>query len=62
MKCFKTINNLTHFVINDYPLKVTNAWAEELFDIPNTKGCFKSSSSSIDIKPLEELITQLMNC
>jgi len=28
---------LTHFVITDYPLKVDNAWAQDLFDIPNTK-------------------------
>ena len=32
---------LTHFVITDYPLKVDNAWAQELFDIPNTKVVMK---------------------
>lgn len=33
--------SLTHFVITDYPLKVDNAWGEELFDIPNTKVIMK---------------------
>jgi len=32
---------LTHFVITDYPLKVDNAWAQDLFDIPNTKVVMK---------------------
>lgn len=32
---------LTHFVITDYPLKVDNAWGQELFDIPNTKVVMK---------------------
>lgn len=33
--------SLTHFVITDYPLKVDNAWAQDLFDIPNTKVVMK---------------------
>ena len=32
---------LSHFVIADYPLKVGNAWGEELFDIPDTKVVMK---------------------
>lgn len=36
--CTKQNNKvLTHFVITDYPLKVDNAWGQDLFDIPNTK-------------------------
>lgn len=33
--------SLSHFVINGYPLKVRNAWGEELFDLPNTKVVMK---------------------
>ena len=32
---------LTHFIITDYPLKVGNGWAQELFDLPNTKVVMK---------------------
>lgn len=32
---------LSHFAVCDYPLKVGNAWGEELFDIPNTKVIMK---------------------
>lgn len=32
---------LSHFVITGYPLKVPNAWGEELFDLPNTKVVMK---------------------
>ena len=32
---------LTHFVINNYPLRVCNGWGEGLFDIPNTKVVMK---------------------
>ncbi|NLZ45158.1 MAG: DUF87 domain-containing protein, partial [Clostridiales bacterium] len=42
MRVLQDNKQLTHFVINDYPLKVTNAWAEELFDIPNTKVVLKA--------------------
>ena len=46
--CTKKGNQtLTHFVITDYPLKVENAWAQELFDLPNTKVVMKS-------KPVEK--------
>lgn len=38
---------LTHFVITDYPLKVDNAWGQDLFDIPNTKVILKA-------KPVEK--------
>lgn len=33
--------NLTHFVINNFPLKVGNGWAEGLFDMENTKVIMK---------------------
>ena len=32
---------LTHFVINNYPLRVGNGWGEGLFDIPHTKVVMK---------------------
>lgn len=32
---------VSHFVITGYPLKVPNAWGEELFDIPHTKVVMK---------------------
>lgn len=32
---------LTHFVINNYPLRVTNAWADSLFDMEHTKVVMK---------------------
>lgn len=38
---------LTHFVINNYPLRVGNGWGEGLFDIPNTKVVMK-------MKPVEK--------
>ena len=44
---FKTLSTkqngkiLTHFVITDFPLKVGNAWGQQLFDIPNTKVVMK---------------------
>ena len=44
---FKTLSTkqngkiLTHFVITDFPLKVENAWGQQLFDIPNTKVVMK---------------------
>lgn len=39
--------NLTHFVINNYPLRVCNGWGEGLFDLPNTKVVMK-------LKPVEK--------
>lgn len=38
---------LSHFVLTGYPLKVPNAWGEELFDLPNTKVVMK-------LKPVEK--------
>ncbi len=38
---------LTHFVLNNYPLRVGNGWGEGLFDLPNTKVVMK-------IKPVEK--------
>ena len=38
---------LSHFVVSGYPLKVPNAWGEELFDLPNTKVVMK-------LKPVEK--------
>lgn len=38
---------MTHFVINNYPLRVCNGWGEGLFDIPNTKVVMK-------MKPVEK--------
>ena len=36
-------NNVSHFVINNYPLKVANGWGEGLFDMENTKVVMKLS-------------------
>lgn len=38
---------LSHFVVTDYPLKVGNAWGEELFGLENTKVVMK-------LKPVEK--------
>ena len=38
---------ISHFVVTGYPLKVPNAWGEELFDLPNTKVVMK-------LKPVEK--------
>lgn len=38
---------LSHFVVCGYPLKVGNAWGEDLFDIPSTKVVMK-------LKPIEK--------
>ncbi len=37
----QTKNTLTHFVINNYPLKVGNGWGEGLFDMEHTKVVMK---------------------
>lgn len=54
---------LTHFVITDYPLKVENAWGQELFDIPNTKVIMKSKP--VDkykaIKRIDNAINELLS-
>lgn len=39
--------SLTHFVVNNYPLRVCNGWGEGLFDLPNTKVVMK-------LKPVEK--------
>lgn len=66
---FKILNTkqndktLTQFVITDYPLKVGNAWAQELFDIPNTKVVMKNVP--VDkykaIKRIDNAINELMS-
>jgi type IV secretory pathway VirB4 component len=54
---------LTHFVITDYPLKVDNAWAQEIFDIPNTKVILKSKpvEKYKAIKRIDNAINELMS-
>ncbi len=47
LKTIQDDKRLTQFVINDYPLKVGNAWAEELYNIPNTKVVMK-------LRPIEK--------
>ena len=66
---FKTLSTrqndktLTQFVITDYPLKVDNAWAQELFDIPNTKVVMKCKP--VDkykaIKRIDNAINELLS-
>jgi len=54
---------LTHFVITDYPLKVDNGWAQDLFDIPNTKVIMKCKP--VDkykaIKRIDTAINELLS-
>jgi len=54
---------LTHFVITDYPLKVDNAWAQELFDLPNTKVVMKSKpvEKYKAIKRIDNAINELLS-
>lgn len=54
---------LTHFVITDYPLKVENAWGEDLFDIPNTKVVLKAKpvEKYKAIKRIDNAINELMS-
>ena len=63
MRVVQDNKQLTHFVVNDYPLKVTNAWAEELFSIPNTKVVLKAIP--VDrykaIKRIDNTITELLS-
>lgn len=54
---------LTHFVITDYPLKVDNAWGQELFDIPNTKVVMKCKpvEKYKAIKRIDNAINEIMS-
>lgn len=54
---------LTHFVITDYPLKVDNAWGEDLFDIPNTKVVLKAKpvEKYKAIKRIDNAINELLS-
>jgi len=54
---------LTHFVITDYPLKVDNAWGQELFDIPNTKVVMKCKpvEKYKAIKRIDNAINELLS-
>lgn len=66
---FKTLSTkqngktLTQFVITDYPLKVDNAWGQELFDIPNTKVVMKSKpvEKYKAIKRIDNAINELLS-
>ncbi len=55
--------SLTHFVITDYPLKVDNAWAQDLFDIPNTKVIMKNKpvEKYKAIKRIDNAINELLS-
>ena len=48
MKVLQDNKQVTHFAITDYPIKVNNAWGQELFDLPNTKIILKA-------EPVEKL-------
>ena len=54
---------LTHYVITDYPLKVSNGWAQELFDIPNTKVVMKCKpvEKYKAIKRIDNAINELLS-
>lgn len=53
---------LSHFVITDFPLKVPNAWANGLCNIPNTKVVFKIKPVEKDkaIKRIDNAITEVL--
>ena len=52
---------LSHFVVSGYPLKVPNAWGEELFDLPNTKVVMKLTpvEKSKALKRIDNAIMEL---
>ncbi len=52
---------LSHFVLTGYPLKVPNAWGEELFDLPDTKIVMrlKPVEKSKAIKRIDNAIMEL---
>lgn len=52
---------LSHFVLTSYPLKVPNAWGEELFDLPDTKivMSLKPVEKSKAIKRIDNAIMEL---
>lgn len=54
---------LTHFIVTDFPLKVDNAWAQELFDIPDTKVVFKIKSVEKykALKRIDNAINELLS-
>ena len=54
---------ITQFIITDYPLKVENAWAQELFDIPNTKVVMKNKpvEKYKAIKRIDNAINELLS-
>ena len=62
--CTKQNNKtLTHFIITEYPLKVENAWAQELFDLPNTKVVMKNKpvEKYKAIKRIDNAINELLS-
>ena len=62
-KVIQDNQQLTHFVITDYPLQVPNAWGQELFDLPNTKVVLKAEP--VDrlkaIKRIDGAINELLS-
>lgn len=52
---------ISHFAISGYPLKVPNAWGEELFDLPDTKVVMKLKpvEKSKAIKRIDKAIMEL---
>ncbi|MFA5758881.1 MAG: hypothetical protein WC942_05950 [Clostridia bacterium] len=62
-KVLQDNKQLTHFIITDYPLKVANAWGQELFDIPNTKVVLKAEPVDRlkEIKRIDGAINELLS-
>lgn len=54
---------LTHFIVTEYPLKVDNGWAQELFDLPNTKVVMKCKpvEKYKAIKRIDNAINELLS-
>lgn len=62
-KVIQDTKQLTHFMITDYPIQVSNAWGQDLFDIPNTKVILKAEP--VDrlkaIKRIDSAINELLS-
>ena len=62
-KVIQDKKQISHFVITDYPLQVSNAWGQELFDLPNTKVVLKAEpvEKIKAIKRLDTAINELLS-
>ncbi|MEG1752209.1 MAG: DUF87 domain-containing protein [Clostridia bacterium] len=63
LKVIEDNKQLTHFAITDYPLKVNNAWGQDLFDLPCTKVMLRVLPVEKDkaIKRIDSTINELLS-